>query len=100
MIIISNILLVLSWVLIITGLIGIGRFDSLYSKLLTGSKIDTAAVILILLAMILRVEVMSFQLKLFIILSFLLITSPISNHMIAFSAYFSGIEIKERDYDS
>jgi multicomponent Na+:H+ antiporter subunit G len=100
MIILSNILLVLSWILITTGLIGIARFDSLYSKLLTSSKIDTAAVILILVALILRVDLMNFKIKLFIILSFLLLTSPISNHLIAFSAYFNGIEVEEKDYDS
>lgn len=100
MIIISNILLVLSWILIGVGLIGIARFDSLYSKLLTSSKIDTAAVILVLVAMILRVKQLNFQIKIFIILAFLLLTSPISNHLIAFSAYFNGIEVEERDCDA
>lgn len=100
MIILSNILLVLSWILITTGLIGIARFESLYSKLLTSSKIDTAAVILILVALILRVDLINFKIKLFIILAFLLLTSPISNHLIAYSAYFNGIEVEEKDYDS
>lgn len=100
MIYISNILLVLSWILIVIGLVGIARFDSVYSKLLTSSKIDTAAVILMLVALILRVSIVSFRVKLSIILVFLLLTSPISNHLIAFSAYYNGIEVKEINYDS
>lgn len=100
MIIISNILLFFSWVLIMTGLIGIAKFESLYSKLLTSSKIDTAAVILILVALILRTQIIEFRIKILIILVFLLLTSPISNHLIAYSAYFNGIEVKEGEYDS
>lgn len=99
MIFISNILLALSWFLITMGLIGISKFDSLYSKLLTSSKIDTAAVILILIGLILRVNMLDVRIKIFIILCFVLLTSPISNHLISFSAYFNGVEVEEIDYN-
>lgn len=94
---IANGFLIISWVLIVVGLFGINKFESLYAKLLTSSKIDTAAVMLILVALIMKSGISKNSLKLFIILIFLLLTSPISNHLIAISAHFNGVEVEEEE---
>ncbi|MDM8534065.1 monovalent cation/H(+) antiporter subunit G [Clostridiaceae bacterium HSG29] len=99
MIIISNIMLVVSWIFIILGLIGISRFDKLYSRLLTSSKIDSAAISLILVALMLREGFTEMTSVLIIILMFVLFTSPITNHLIAFSAYRKGITVEEESDD-
>lgn len=88
-------LLVLSWVYIIFGLIGIFRFKNMYARLLTSSKIDTVATLTILVALIIKSGFNSLSLRLFIIIIFLMITSPVSSHIIARSAYLNGIELKE-----
>ena len=99
MILLSNILLVISWILIIIGLIGIARFDEMYSRLLTSSKIDSAAISLILVALALREGLNEMTLVLLIIFIFVLFTSPITNHLIAFSAYRSGVKVEEEKDD-
>ncbi len=88
-------LLCLSWIYIIFGVIGIFRFPNLYSKLLTSSKIDTAATITILLALILYSGWNGYSAKLVVLLVFILFTSPVSNHIIARSAYLNGIQVKK-----
>lgn len=88
-------LFILSWIYIIFGIIGIFRFPDLYSRLLTSSKIDTAATITILFALILHEGWNGYAAKLIILLVFILFTSPVSNHIIARSAYLNGIPVKK-----
>jgi len=88
-------ILILSWIYIVFGMIGIFRFSNMYSRLLTSTKIDTVASITILIALILHSGFSYFSIKLFLILVFIMITSPISNHVIARSAYLNGIPIKK-----
>ncbi|MTI70988.1 MAG: monovalent cation/H(+) antiporter subunit G [Firmicutes bacterium] len=94
---ISNLLLILSWIYIIFGIIGIFRFSNMYARLLTSSKIDTAATITILLALMFKSGFNFFTLRLVILLTFVLITGPVSNHIIARSAYLNGINLKGED---
>lgn len=88
---IVNGLLVLSWIYILFGMVGIFRFSSMYSRLLTSSKIDTVASMTILIALIFFSGFSIFSVKLLLILIFVMLTSPISNHVIARSAYLNGI---------
>lgn len=90
-------LLVLSWVYIIFGLIGIFRFKNMYARLLTSSKIDTVAAFTILIALIIKSGFSFITFRLILIMAFLMITSPVSNHIITRSAYFNGIDLKEDD---
>lgn len=92
---IYKILLIISWVYIIFGMIGIFRFSNMYSRLLTSSKIDTVATITILIALIFKSGLTNLSLKIFLILIFLMITSPISNHVITRSAYLNGIPVEK-----
>jgi multicomponent Na+:H+ antiporter subunit G len=92
---IYGILLVLSWIYIVFGLIGVFRFSHVYERLLASSKIDTAASITILIALMVKSGFSSISLRLFLIFIFLLITGPVNNHIIARSAYLSGIEVSK-----
>ncbi|WP_425446614.1 monovalent cation/H(+) antiporter subunit G [Dethiothermospora halolimnae] len=92
---IYKILLVLSWVYIVFGMIGIYRFDNMYVRLLTSSKIDTVAFITIIIAMIIRSGFSQLTLRLFLIMFFIMLTNPVSNHIISRSAYLNGIGIKD-----
>ncbi|MDK2917831.1 MAG: multicomponent Na+:H+ antiporter subunit [Candidatus Petromonas sp.] len=92
---IYKILLVISWIYIIFGIIGIFRFSNMYSRLLTSSKIDTVAAITLLIALIIKSEFTIFSLRLFLILFFIMITNPISNHIIVRSAYLNGISVRK-----
>lgn len=92
---IYKVLLILSWIYIAFGIIGIFRFPNMYSRLLTSSKIDTVASITVLFALILKSGFTSASIRLFLILIFILITNPISNHVIARSAYLNGIQVRK-----
>jgi multicomponent Na+:H+ antiporter subunit G len=88
-------LLVLSCIYIVFGLIGIFRFSHVYERLLVSSKIDTAATLTILIALILKSGFSGYSMKLVIILIFLMITGPVTTHVIARSAYRNGIDIEK-----
>jgi len=92
---IYKILLVISWIYIIFGIIGIFRFSNMYSRLLTSSKIDTVAAITLLIALIIKSKFTIFSLRLLLILFFIMITNPISNHIIVRSAYLNGISVRK-----
>lgn len=92
---IYKILLVLAWIYIIFGMIGIFRFSNMYARLLTSSKIDTVAAITILIALIFKTGFNFFSIRLLLIMAFIMITGPVSNHIIARSAYLNGIEVRE-----
>jgi multicomponent Na+:H+ antiporter subunit G len=92
---INSLLLILSWVYIVFGLVGIFRFSHVYERLLVSSKIDTAASLTILIALIIRSGFTGYSMKLVIILLFLMITGPVATHVIARSAYRNGIDIEK-----
>ncbi|MCM1991288.1 monovalent cation/H(+) antiporter subunit G [Oceanirhabdus seepicola] len=89
---IYKLLFILSWIYIIFGIIGIFSFNDIYSRLLTSSKIDTAALLTIFFALIIKCGFSTMSIKLFLILLFIIITGPVANHIIARSAYLNGIE--------
>ncbi|WP_201750426.1 monovalent cation/H(+) antiporter subunit G [Senegalia massiliensis] len=92
--IISIILIFLSWIFIFFGVLGIYRFKNIYARLLTSSNIDTVAFITIIFALIFKVGINTLSIRLIIILVFMLLTGPVSNHIIARSAYLNGIPSK------
>lgn len=94
---IVNGLLILSWIYIVFGMIGIFRFSNMYSRLLTSNKIDTVASTTVLIALIFHSGFSIFSIRLLLILIFVMITCPISNHVIARSAYLNGITLKKEE---
>lgn len=91
---IYNGLLLLTCVFLVFGVIGIYRLNNLYAKLLTSSKIDTVSVITLLLALMIKSGFTMMTLKLFILLLFVIMTNPVTNHFIARLAYKGGYKGK------
>ncbi len=96
---IGRILLIIAWIYIFFGVLGIFRFSNMYSRLLTSSKIDTVASITVLIALIFYTGIGEYTLKLLLILAFILITSPISNHIIVRSAYLNEVPVDEKEVE-
>lgn len=94
---IGKILLIVSWIYIFFGVLGIFRFSNMYSRLLTSSKIDTVASITAIIALIFYTGIGVYTVKLLLILVFILITGPISSHIIVRSAYLNEIPVDEKE---
>lgn len=97
---IYGLLLIISWVYIAFGIIGIFRFSNVYARLLTSSSIDTVAAITILISLIFKVGINAMSIRLIIILVFIIITGPISAHTIVRSAYLNGIQGREEESEN
>lgn len=94
---ISDILIVLSWIFITIGLIGLRRLKGVYSRLLSSSKIDSVATITLFIALMIKKGFTMVSLKLLVILIFYLLTNPVTNQIIGISAYRSGVKLKEEE---
>ena len=83
----SELLLIASWIFFVFGIIGIFKFKSFYSRLITSSKIDSATVILVLFGLVFHVKEWYFISRYLIILLFILVTNPVTTHLIAKKKY-------------
>ncbi|MBN2897363.1 MAG: monovalent cation/H(+) antiporter subunit G [Clostridia bacterium] len=93
---ISNGLLILSWFFLIFGIVGIFRLEGVYTRLLNSAKVDSVTIITLTAALVVRSGFSLISLKLILILTFYLLTNPVTNQIIASSAYKNGIEPKRR----
>lgn len=95
-----NLLIILCWLYIGIGIYGLYHFPSIYSRFFAAGFIDTMAFITLILALILYSGLSDFTFRLFLVLAFLMITNPISTHLIVRSAYLGKVPFKEdRDDD-
>lgn len=94
---IYKVLLIMSWFFLIIGIIGLFKFKTVFTKLLSSSKIDSVTIITIILALIFKSGFTMMSLKLMIILLFYLITNPVTNQIIAISAYRNGMKPQDGD---
>lgn len=78
--------------LAVTGAIGILRFPDLYTRLHAASIIDTGAVTVAVLGMMLLAPDIFVVFKLFAVWLFLFLTGPTSSHALANAAHVAGIE--------
>ena len=85
--------MLLGLVLMAIGIFGIFRFKTFYARMLVVSKVDTVGVIVFLLGLAIRSGISFFSGKLFLIIVCILILSPLVSHMVARSAYISGVEL-------
>lgn len=83
----ANIFLVLAMVFLVMGAIGINTMPNIISKLLTSSLLDTMALILLIVGLVLKSNFSPISIRLLIVLLFLLLTNPVINHMITAAAY-------------
>lgn len=88
---ISNILLVIAWAFMLFGVSGLFRLKGIYNRLLSSSKIDSVTIITLFTALMLKTGWSVMSLKLIVILIFYLLTNPVTNQIIANSAYRNGI---------
>jgi len=96
---ITSILLIISWIYILIGIFGIFKFKNLFYRILSSAIIDTVASLTILISLMFYIKDISFILKIILLILFILITNPISNHVIVRSSFLSGITIKKGDND-
>jgi multicomponent Na+:H+ antiporter subunit G len=98
--IVGQVLITAGIIFIIFGYIGIFRFRHFYSRILVSSKADTVGLITIMAGVMLVTDSIFFSLKVLLILLFTVLTTPITTHSIARSAYLSGYKVeKDRDKD-
>lgn len=95
----TNLITVLSGVLIISGalaiiigLLGIFRMPDFFTRLHAASVIDTMGTMLILAGLMLYSGMNLISLKLLLIMVFILITTPAAAHALAKSALHGGLE--------
>ena len=96
MIIIANSLIGLGLFFMVFGTIGLLRFPDLYTRLHPAGKAGTAGIISIFLGLMLYAGSAQDTLRIFLIVLFTLITSPVASHAIARGAIESGIEPWQR----
>ena len=85
----------LGLVLMAIGIFGIFRFKTFYARMLVVSKVDTVGVIVFLMGLAIRNGFSFFSGKLLLIIISVLILSPLVSHMVARSAYISGVELSD-----
>ena len=91
------IFIIIGFIFIIFGIIGIYRFKDFYSRILVGSLIDTAGFTCVMVGVMIYKGFSFFSLKVFLILSVVLLLNPVSTHSITKSAYFSRYHIRKDD---
>lgn len=84
--ILSDALLIIFLILLFFGVWGMFRFKTSFGRILNSSKIDSVAAIFLMMALIIRANSLGVTLKLMVILLFYLLTNPVVNQLIAFSA--------------
>ena len=87
--IIGFVVMVLGLILMLIGIFGIYRFKNFYARILVVSKVDTVGVITFLFGLAIRHGFSFFSGKLLLLITVILILSPLVSHMIARSAYIS-----------
>ena len=90
--IISVIFLVLGFLLITIAVIGVLRFPDFYTRLHASSKIDSLGVALTLIGLAIYNGLSLTSVKILFIVVFIMLTNPISTHLLAKAAYHAGIQ--------
>ncbi|TVR02738.1 MAG: cation:proton antiporter [Spirochaetaceae bacterium] len=91
----GQILMGISLVFMAIGIYSVLTFHDFYSRVVITAKVDTVGFITLIFGAMLIQGFSFFSLKLLLILVFELLTSPISTHSIAHSAYTSGYTIRK-----
>lgn len=89
---ISTVFIILGVLSVIIGLIGVFRMPDFFTKLHAASIIDTMGTMLILVGLILYSGFNLTSVKLFLILVFILVTTPAAAHALAKSALHGGLK--------
>ena len=95
----NNIINLLSWVslvagstFLIIGTIGLIRFPDFFTRLHAASIVDTLGCILIMLGLMLQAGLSIVTVKLFLVVLFILFTSPVATHALAKAALHGEVK--------
>lgn len=92
---IGNTVIAAGVVFIALGIYGTFSFNDFYSRILVTANTDTFGFITVILGFLLKYGISAFSAKILLILAIYIVTTPMSNHAIARSAYLSGYKIKK-----
>jgi multicomponent Na+:H+ antiporter subunit G len=95
MIWIGIILSVLGLLFMIFGVISVFFYRNVYLRILASATIDTVASLLFIFAMIIFQLDWEWIFRFLLLLVFLMITSPISTHVVIRAAYLSKVPLKD-----
>lgn len=90
--IVSWLLLVFGGFLCISGAVGLLRFPDFFTRMHAASVTDTLATAMILLGLFIQADSWLVQVKLVMVLLFVLLTSPTAGHALAKAALHGGLE--------
>ena len=80
------------------GVYSVLRYKEFYSRVVITAKVDTVGFITILIGVILLEGVSFVSAKVLLILLFEMMTSPLSTHAIAHSAYTAGYRVEAGEH--
>tara|TARA_R100001377_G_scaffold79751_3_gene58198 strand:- start:3979 stop:4314 length:336 start_codon:yes stop_codon:yes gene_type:complete len=90
--IVSWFLLVFGGFLCISGAVGLLRFPDFFTRMHAASVTDTLATAMILIGLFIQAESWLVQVKLVMVLLFVLLTSPTAGHALVMAALHAGLE--------
>ncbi len=96
---VSSVFILVGSLSIIVGLLGVYRMPDFFTRLHAASIIDTLGAMLILFGLIMHHGMSIVSVKLFLILVFILITTPTAAHALAKSALHGNLKpVTDDDY--
>ena len=96
---VSSVFILVGSFSIIVGLLGVYRMPDFFTRLHAASIIDTLGAMLILFGLIMHHGISIVSVKLFLILVFILITTPTAAHALAKSALHGNLKpVTDDDY--
>ena len=96
---VSSVFILVGSFSIIVGLLGVYRMPDFFTRLHAASIIDTLGAMLILFGLIIHHGISIISVKLFLILVFILITTPTAAHALAKSALHGNLKpVTDDDY--
>ena len=96
-VLIGRALVLLGILFIATGVYSVLRYREFYSRVVITAKVDTVGFITVMIGLMLLEGTTFASLKVLIIIVFEMLTSPLSTHAIAHSAYTAGYRIERED---
>jgi multicomponent Na+:H+ antiporter subunit G len=89
----TAILLCLGSAFMLLGALGVFRFPDLYSRLQASTKAVTLGVSLMIFALVIHYADFGITVSALLVVAFFFLTAPVSAHMIARAAYFTGVPL-------
>ena len=97
---IGSIVILVGIAFMIFGAYGIFKLKDFYPRLLVASKVDTVGMLTLCLGFIIRSGLSFFSGKLVLLIVIILILNPLVAHIMARSAYSSGVDVVEEESEN